>query len=457
MRFIFRILLIVSLVFGLTGNDGAISSATLDKSDILTDQENLELCRIINASGIQRIDSLISAYKQNGRFNGNILVALNGFNVYQTSAGYADPLNKIPARPETIYQLASVSKQFTAAAIMILKADGKLDFDDLLIRHIPELPYPEVTIRQLLHHTGGLPNYMYLTDRYWKSDLPPDNEDVVELMAKYRLPAFFKPGSRYDYSNTGYMLLATVVQRVSGMSLNAFLQLRIFGPLGMTSTYVFSTADSLVSRRQADGFRATRHGYSRITDTRNNGPVGDKGVCSSVGDMFKWDCALYTDSPISQELIQEAFTPVETTGGKEVQYGYGFRIRYAGETRVIYHNGLWEGARTNFMRYPDHRNTIIVLNNTSTRINHELTRQIEAIILGNDEAEVTDLITRKAIEEGADQAIETYNELLENENMAAVNFDVVDSIISYLDKSGKKEKALQLKQVSVVCRELAGI
>ncbi len=457
MKLYFRLVLIFVLVCGLSGNDSRIASANFSRSEVLTDQENLDLCKIFSAEKIARVDSLINDYSLKNRFNGNILVAINGFNVYQRSIGFADPVKKIAAKPETIYQLASVSKQFTAAAIMLLKADGKLSFDDTLVKYLPELPYRNVTIRQLLHHLGGLPNYMYLTDRYWSSQTPPTNEDVVTLMAKYKLPAFFQPGTRYDYSNTGYVMLATVVERVSGMSLNDFLQRRVFRPLGMTSTYIYSTADTSSKRRHVDGFRATRSGYSRILDTRNNGPVGDKGVCSTTGDMFKWDRGLYMGSPLSQDLLDEAFAPVTTNTGREIPYGFGFRIKECNGCKVIYHNGLWEGARTNFHRYLDTQNTIVVLNNTSTRINHELVRQIEAIIGGDAKIVYTEILAKMAIEEGVDPAVDYYNDILDSDNEVIVNFDKIDSVARYLQKSGKLQKASQLEEMSNMCRELAGI
>ncbi len=457
MKHLFRLLLIFALICGLSGNESWISSANFNKSEVLTDQENLDLCKIFASEKIARIDSLINDYSSKNSFNGNILVALNGFNVYQRSVGYSDPIKKVSSKPESVYQLASVSKQFTAAAIMLLQSDGKLSFDDFLTKYIPELPYRNVTIRQLLHHVGGLPNYMYLTDKYWDNSRPPNNEDVIGLMARYKLPVFFQPGTRYDYSNTGYVMLATIVQRVSGMSLNDFLQHRVFRPLGMTSTFVYSSADTSIKRRQTDGFRASRSGYIRIMDTENNGPVGDKGVCTTTGDLFKWDRALYMGSPINQALLDEAFAPIMTPSGKEIPYGFGFRIRECNGCKVIYHNGLWEGARTNFHRYLDSQNTIIVLNNTSTRINHELVKQIESIINGNENAVYTETLAKMAIEEGVDPAIEFYNHILDIDSDVIVNFDKIDSVARYLLQSGKPEKASQLEKMSNVCRELEGI
>ncbi|MFH1119099.1 MAG: serine hydrolase domain-containing protein [Bacteroidota bacterium] len=457
MKLLIKLLLILILVAGFSGYDSRIASANFNKSEILTEQENLDLCKIFSAEKIVRLDSLIEQFSLKFRFSGNVLVGLNGYNVYQRSVGYADPINKIASKPETIFQLASVSKQFTAAAIMLLKSDGKLSYDDLITDYIPELPYKDVTISHLLHHVGGLPNYMYLTDRYWDSKTPPCNEDVIALMAKYKLSAFFRPGTKYDYSNTGYMVLATIVERISSMSLNEFLQHRLFKPLEMNSTYVFSTADTSIKRRHIDGFRASRSGYSRIQDTRNNGPVGDKGVCSTIGDMFKWDRALHMGSPLGKEILDEAFTTFRTISGKEIPYGYGFRIREYDGQKVVYHNGLWEGARTNFHRYLNSQNTIIILNNTSIRTNHELVSRIEAIIGGDKLNEATEMIAKMAIEEGVNPAIDLYYEILDNNADIEVDFEKIAAVADYLQKAGKTEKASRLEQLYTIGREVSGI
>jgi len=454
MKLLIKLIFIFALAVGFTANGNRISSANFSKSEILTESELLEVAKILSGDKIARLDSLLNEFETRYRFNGNILVALEGYNVFERSVGYSDPIRKERATPQTIYQLASVSKQFTATAIMLLKADGRLSFDDPAVTYIPELPYKDVTIKHLLNHMGGLPNYMYLTDKYWTKSIPPDNEDAIALMATYKLPAYFKPGARYDYSNTGYMVLATIVERISGMSLNDFLQRRVFTPLHMFSTYIYSTADSSVSRRQADGFRAYRSGYSRIADTRNNGPVGDKGVCSTTGDMFKWDRALYNGAIIKPAILHEAFTPATTNGGKSVPYGYGFRMRdYDGST-VIYHNGLWEGARTNFHRYLNSQNTIIVLNNTSTHINHELVRQIENIIGNGNKTNVTEMIARTAMEDGVDAALDLYADLLHADPLLHIDLARIAEVAEYLKKAGKIQKATHLDKLNIIVKEL---
>jgi CubicO group peptidase (beta-lactamase class C family) len=445
MKKLLKVSLVLLFAFFNTGNSSQISSANHNESEILTGFESLELTKIVEYKLLRNLDSVAELYAMQKGFSGNILVAIDGFNIFEKSVKYSDPIKKSPLTTSSIFQLASVSKQFTAAAILLLKSDNRLELDDDLTKYIPELPYKNITIRHLLHHTAGLPNYMYLVDKYWSKEHHPDNDDVIDLMAKYKLPVFFQPGSRFDYSNTGYVMLASVVERISGMSLNEFLQRRIFSPLGMKNTYVYSSADTNITRRQTDGFLALKRGYSRISETKNNGPVGDKGVCSTAGDLFIWDQALYSGSPIPFDLIEEAFLPAKTKTGKEVAYGYGFRLRSANAQPVIYHNGVWEGFRTNFHRYPTSRNTIIVLNNTSTRVNHELVRQIEFVINNQPPHDYTKMIINISLEEGLTAAIESMEELKKTYTDASFNFRTIMNAAEFLEQSGKPIKAAELK------------
>lgn len=447
MKLLYRIVLVTLLVIGFSPIESHISSANLIESEILTDAESHQLTKILASDITERLDSIVNHFSTRYRFSGNILVAYEGSEIYTKSIGYADPLKKEPVKANTIFQLASVSKQFTAAAIMLLKADGRLDLNDQLTKYVPELPYPSISIQHLLHHLSGLPNYMYLVDKYWKQDHAPDNEDVVNMMAKYKLPLFFQPGSRYDYSNTGYVMLATVVERISGLSLNDFLQRRVFQPLGMKDTFVYSAADSTISRSQIDGFRAYRSGYVRIKDTHNDGPVGDKGVCSTVEDMLKWDNALYNESPLSQELLQIVYTPAVTNSGKEIPYGCGFRLRDCNGCKVVYHNGIWEGSRINFHRFIDQGHTIIILNNTSISSNHELVRLIEKTINQENTLRITSLLTRIVIDEGLQAALEYYSGLSENEPFEHPDIRKLMQAADYMYSIGKDKKAEDIKEL----------
>ncbi len=454
MKLFVRLFIVTLLIVGYVPFESRIASANLNENEILTDSESRQLHSIIAADMVNRLDSLVNTFAGRYRFSGNILVGFGGEAIYSKSVGYADPIRKETLKPESVFQLASVSKQFTAAAVMLLSEDGLLDFSDPLSKYIPELPYKDITISHLLHHISGLPNYMYLIDKYWKDKIAPDNEDVVDLMAKYRIPLFFKPGSRYDYSNTGYVMLATVVQRVSGMSLNSFLQKRVFGPLEMKNTFVYSTADTTITRAQIDGFRAYRSGYSRIIDSHHDGSVGDKGVCSTTEDLYRWDRALYNGTIISSEMLDKAFATTSTTGGKEVMYGFGFRIKDSNGSKVVYHNGIWEGSRTNFHRFIDKQNTIIVLNNTSISSNHELVRLIEGTLNQDSSLLVTSRLTKLLVEKGKEPALDYYNEIQETQPFNRPDIRKLMQAAEYMHSIGKEKKAAEIEEI---CKTMVAI
>lgn len=450
MKLLYRIILVVTLIIASSTYNSHTASANYNENEILTESEANALTKILASDIIERLDSLVEQFSLRNRFSGNVLVAYEGSEIFRKSIGYADPLKKVPVKSETIFQLASVSKQFTAAAIMLLKSDGRLDFEDLLIKYIPELPYETITISHLLHHISGMPNYMYLVDKYWKKDHDPNNNDVVELMGKYKLPLFFRPGSKYDYSNTGYVMLATIVERVTGMTMNEFLQQRIFRPLEMKNTFVYSSADSTIQRLQTDGFKAYRSGYVRIKDSPNDGPVGDKGICSTAEDLLKWDNALYEGTIIDYELLQLAFSPVVTTSGKEIPYGFGFRIKESEGSKVVYHNGIWEGSRINFHRYIDQGNTIIVLNNTSISSNHELVRQIENLLSKENELQVTTRITKLIVDEGLESALDYYMQVCECDPFSRPDIRKLMQAADYMYSIGKDKKAEEIKELCKV-------
>ena len=185
------------------------------------------------------LDSLFTNLHREGKFYGNVLIAEKGVPVYEKSFGLADEQTKRPLDKETVFELASVSKQFTAMGIMMLQKAGKLNYDDSLGKYIPELPYHHISIRNLLNHTSGLPDYMALFDLAWDLKRIATNKDMIEQLIQYKPAILFEPGMKYEYSNTGYALLASVIEKVSGMPYGDYLQKNICKPLKMTRTRVY--------------------------------------------------------------------------------------------------------------------------------------------------------------------------------------------------------------------------
>lgn len=302
------------------------------------------------------------------RFNGSVLVARYGTILYQRSFGFADFRNHTPIEPRTCFQLASISKTFTATAVLLLQEDGLLSIDDPVRKHIPTFPYEAITIRQLLNHTSGLQNYMWLVERFWKNPLPPTNENVLDLFIRHNRPLDFTPGSRFAYSNTGYAFLGLLIERVSGQRFPDFLSRRIFGPLGMEDTFVYDLHAGLSPSNRAFGFRQGGRSMIVIPDVEHDGVFGDKGIYSNVIDLYRWDQAIYKNALLPARVWQEAFQPARLRNNNEVNYGHGWRLQTFMDRRIVHHPGRWNGFRTSLKRFVDDHATLILLNNTNRDI-----------------------------------------------------------------------------------------
>ena len=325
-------------------------------------------------SRVARIDSVFGEWVAGGDYNGSVLVAENGKIIYQKSFGKADwSVNRL-LNNESVFELASVSKQFTAMGILMLVNEGKLTLDDSLRRFFPELPYHNVTIRQMLHHTSGLPDYMELFGKHWDPEKIAVNEDIVSLMATHRPEPMFSPGTAWAYSNTGYALLASVIARVSGKSFGDFLREKIFEPLEMKNSFVYSRR---LEKKEIDNyafghvFDSTKKEYTLPDHLPSfatmvytlDGIQGDGCVNSTTGDLFKWHQALNKGGLISDTLMKQMFTPV-STGSGALGYGFGWIISPSKTYgRMASHSGSWPGYFTYIERHLDNDKLIIFLQN----------------------------------------------------------------------------------------------
>ncbi len=355
-------------------------SPNINISEVLSQGQYDQYTALFTGDLSERIDSVFTRFRKYHGFRGGLLVGFKGIQVYNNVYGKADYYEKNPVNRQMPFQLASVSKQFTSVSIMILAERGLLNYKDKVTDYIPEFPYPRITVKQLLNHTSGLPNYMWLLEHKWdKADKIPANEDVIQLLAKHQTSLYFTPGRRYDYSNTGYAVLASVVERVSGKLFPDFVDQNIFKPLGMEKSFVYSSALDRDFPQKVSGHYYRYRRFYRISETVHDGIYGDKGVYSTAADLFKWDQALYDGSLLSAATLDEAFTKVKVRR-RHYPYGYGFRLKEVDGKKVVYHTGLWEGFRTNLMRYVEDHNTIIVLNNTNYKNNNSLIKKIEGIL-----------------------------------------------------------------------------
>ena len=360
----------------------------------------LSVAFILAAAGALRaefptagIDKYLEACASRGEFNGVVLVARSGEVEYHRALGKASIDGSESLREDSVFRLASVAKAFTAVSILMLREEGKLSLDDDVRKYVPTLPYGGATIRHLLHHTSGLPDYVKLLDKQWdkgESDLSrrkfATNPDALARLIEHKPPVRFSPGERWDYSNTGYMLLALVVEKISGEPFGDFLTRRIFAPLGMKDTVLFTPLEPPEIEHRAWGYRLTPDGGERLANDRNylNAMYGDGEVYSTAADLVKWDQALYTSKLVSPEVLEEIFTPGRLNNGKETGYGYGWSVGSRGGHKVVNHGGGWVGFRTWIDRDLDNRRLLVILTNHTSRSLGSVRQGIFSILKGKE-------------------------------------------------------------------------
>lgn len=356
--------LLLVLVSVLLFNNG--SSTTSTKQDvILSDTVKLQLNKKLILES-KKLDKYFKRRNKINGFNGAVLFAENGEIVYEKAFGYANRKTKEKNNLNTRFQLASVSKPFTSYAIMLLKQDGELSYRDTIQKFFPDFPYKGITIKLLMIHKSGLPEYFYFADKLWKDKKTPiTNLDVIDLLIKDHPQRYYLPNKRYNYINTNYCILAAIVEKVTGDSFEDFMEEEVFEPLGMYHTFIYNKAHAEKHKNVATGYAKRRR---KAEDSYLNGVVGDKGVYTTVGDMLKFDQALYNGEPVETEILDEAFTPQHKRLYINDNYGFGWRINAADSTnKIVYHTGWWKGFRSYFIRELGEKKTIIVLSNFSNQ------------------------------------------------------------------------------------------
>lgn len=333
-----------------------------------------------------KLDSLLQRINKRHDFHGSLLVAKNGKIVYNNQVGYADFKNKKPLNEASVFQLASVSKQFTAAAIMLLYERNQIKLTDTVNKYFPNFPYEHVTITNLLNHTGGLPKYFWVAEHKWKQEKAPTNSEMMELLASSDVLRFFRPGRNFDYSNTGYMVLASIVEKISGTSFNDFVKKNIFDPLNMKDSFVYSFENDNIRDNQLDGYRLYRGWrHLKIKNTVNDAIVGDKNVYTTSEDLFKWTLGLNNGKLLSKESLDLMYAKGETVYGRKIPYGFGFRIDTK-DQNTIYHHGKWNGFSTGLTQYQEDDLVVIVLEHTSYNAMTSLNKKVKKIVAENFDA-----------------------------------------------------------------------
>jgi len=352
----------------------------------------------VEAQTVKQLDSLYTTLNQQGSFNGCVLIAEDGKPIYEKAFGYTNFDTKQPLTTQTEFELASVSKQFTAMAIMQLHQKGKLSYDDSLNKYFPQLPYHGITINNLLHHTSGLFEFLGYTTDQVNAKRINYNKDILDALVKNNTPLNFPAGSNFSYSNTNYVLLALIVEKVSGMPFADYMTKNIFKPLGMDHTRIYSRrSDTKPLKDYALGhlFDPSKNRFV-INDSISankyeyyfDGVAGPYGISSNVEDMLKWDNALYTEKLVSKAEQDLAYIPSKLTDGKiaalsGIPYGFGWLLLpdndYAGKR--LMHTGGYPGYETVITRYPEKHKTVIMLTNIWNAVNlYQLNGATEQIL-----------------------------------------------------------------------------
>lgn len=323
----------------------------------------------LRARKAMHIDSLFKRLQRLTGFNGVVLYAEKGHLIYQQAFGYEDPLRKRkPLSIESRFELASVSKMFTATAILQLKEQGKIDLDTDIREYIPEWPYENITTRLLLNHRSGLSRYESLADEYW-----PDktvfltNDAMIRLYMQYRPAPYFKPNGGFHYCNINYALLASIVERVTGVRFADYMMEHVFIPAHMTHSeiYQINNEGRLNGYRQGlvPGYDSRGRRLVSVPDDYLNGVVGDKVMISTVSDLYNFEIALNTGVLLSESSLKETYSSGSPAyRRRKDNYGFGWRIRTEADS-AVYHYGWWKGFRSFFIRDLAQQKTLIVLSN----------------------------------------------------------------------------------------------
>ncbi len=332
---------------------------------------------ICKAQHNTKIDHYLNGEYQQG-FNGNVLIAQHGKIIYQKAFGYRNLDLKLPLNNSSLFDLASVSKQFTALSILQLKEQGKLKLTDSLRAYFPQLPYHNITIQNLLTHTSGLPDYLNQMTKKWDHKQIAFNNDVLEFLASNKPKPLFPPGSQYEYSNTGYILLASIIDKLTGDSYANYLKQHIFKPLGMDSSRVYNTRrskkDTIANYAYGYVYNAVSKTYVLPDSLKRfdfvywlDGVTGDGTVNSTTGDLLKWDNALLSHKLLNAADQKDMLSPhVLTDTIAKGYYGYGIDILKDELGNFTSHNGSWPGYTSVLTHYETGDYTIIVLSNNES-------------------------------------------------------------------------------------------
>ena len=319
------------------------------------------------------IESFYDTFLVRRGFNGAILVAKKGQIIFEKYHGFGNFQKHDSLNEHSSFHLASVSKTFTAMATLKLAEQGKLNLDNNIKQYFPSFPYEGITIKMLLSHRSGLPNYLYFMQKLgWDVKKFSTNADVLNYLITFKPPLTHIPGTHFSYCNTNYTLLGLIIEKAAGTSYANYLTKTFFTPLQMNDTYVFERSHDSLRAMPSYNWRGRQEGFTFLDEG-----FGDKNIYSTPRDLLKWDQALYNNQMFSKQTLEEAFTPYSNEKAGIRNYGYGWRMNlFPNGKKIIYHNGWWHGNNTVLMRLIQDSATIIVLGNKYNRAIYDAKKMV---------------------------------------------------------------------------------
>jgi CubicO group peptidase (beta-lactamase class C family) len=387
----------------------------------------------------QKLDDYFSAVADNKEINGNLLIAENGKVIYKRSFGYADFETKRLNAENSEFNLASVSKTFTAVAVLQLKEKGKLSLDDKFVKYFPEFPYPEITIRQMLSHSSGLSDSdlsgIFNKPAAKTPEKISTDAELIPLIARAKVPLKLQPGEKWWYCNLAYRLLAILVEKVSGETFNDYLSKHIFQPAKMKNTYLktslLNRADSPQFSQNFDypfKFSLERVKFVGTRSYYNEASFGYSNIVGTTSDLLRFDAALYNGTLLKNETLEEAFSPTKLRSGEDNRIwlnmggmgsalnGLGwFIFEDASAGKIVWHTGGMPGCATIFLRNITKKQTVVLLDNTNSEGLYRRALSAMNILNGKPilpvKKSLTKIYGRALMEKGADYAAVRLNEL----------------------------------------------
>lgn len=386
-------------------------------------------------ASVSEYAQFVNDMKALGRSTGNILVYKEGEVIFESSNGLRNinPMDSLDVNSQ--FRLASVSKQFTGMAIMKLKEAGKLDYDQKVHTILSDFPYHNITVRQLLHHVSGLTDYERLIDMHFVHEDSSKqyilgNDEILREFYKVNPELDFQPGERWEYSNTGYLVLASIVEKISGEHFSVFLKENIFDPIGMehSTLYKYQIESDPNMPNRVFGYDKALNQKNYISNDYNivNDVRGDGGIYSTLEDLFKWNMALANHSIIPKSYLDEAWTSGTTNDGEPTGYGFGWFLEYnPGDPVVVSHSGGWVGFATFLHNEVDAKNGFIVLTNNSGESYGDIMNALNSIRQNEtyelSKPSIKNMVAEKIFSENIDQAIAHYKQLKAN-HLSDYNF-----------------------------------